>query len=309
MAETDATAFVAAQVHDDARALLGDELHRGVELQAAVAAHRTEHVAGEALGVHAHEHVLLARDLALHERHVLGAVEQRLEHEAGEVAVTGRDARLGHPAHQLLGVPSVADEVGDGDELEAVLLGELLEARHARHAAVVVHDFGEHAGGVHAREASEVDRGLGVAGALEHSSIPIPQREDVTGASEVFGPGGGIEQCVHGRAAVGGRDAGGRALPGVDRHRERGALALGVVGDHEREAQLVEARPLDRHADHAARVADHERHLLGRHGFGGHDQVALVLAVGVVDDDHDLTACDGGDGVLDLGEGHLILPG
>ena len=53
-----------------------------VELQAAVAAHRAEHVAGEALGVHAHEHVLLARDLAAHERHVLGAVEQRLEHVA-----------------------------------------------------------------------------------------------------------------------------------------------------------------------------------------------------------------------------------
>ena len=46
--------------------------HRGVELQAAVAAQRAEHVAGEALAVHPHQHVLLARDLAAHERHVLG---------------------------------------------------------------------------------------------------------------------------------------------------------------------------------------------------------------------------------------------
>ena len=67
---------------------------REVELQAAVAAHRAEHVAGEALGVHADEHVLLARDLAAHERDVLGAVEQRLEHVGGEVAVLRRDARL-----------------------------------------------------------------------------------------------------------------------------------------------------------------------------------------------------------------------
>ena len=45
-----------------------------VELGAAVAALRAEHVAGEALRVHPHEHVRLARHLAEHQRHVLGAV-------------------------------------------------------------------------------------------------------------------------------------------------------------------------------------------------------------------------------------------
>ena len=84
--------------------------------------------------------------------------------------------------------------------------------------------------------------------------------------------------------------------------------ALGVVGDHQREPQLVEPLALDRHADHAARVADHERHRLGRHLLGRHDEVALVLAIGVVDDDHELAPCDGGDGVLDLGERHARLP-
>ena len=187
--------LVAAQVHDDAGALLGDELHRGVELQAAVAAHRPEHVAGEALGVHAHEHVLLARDLAAHERHVLGAVEQRLEHVAGEVAVAGRDARLGDPAHQLLAVAAVADEVGDRDELQAVLRGERLEPRHARHGAVVVDDLGQHPGRLQPGQAGEVDRGLGVAGALEHAALAVAQREDVAGPGEVFGPGGVVEDA------------------------------------------------------------------------------------------------------------------
>ena len=83
VAEADAAALVAAQVHDDAAALARRSAPCArVELHAAVAAHRAEHVAGEALGVHAHEHVLLARDLAAHERHVLDAVEQRLEHVA-----------------------------------------------------------------------------------------------------------------------------------------------------------------------------------------------------------------------------------
>ena len=61
VAEADAAALVAAQVDDDAAALGGDPLERAVELHAAVAAHRAEHVAGEALGVHAHEHVVGAR--------------------------------------------------------------------------------------------------------------------------------------------------------------------------------------------------------------------------------------------------------
>ena len=57
---------------------------------------------------------------------------------------------------------------------------------------------------------------------------------------------------------------------------------------------------LHRQADHTARVADHERHLLGRHPVGRDDEVALVLAVFVVDDDHELTARDRVDGSLDF---------
>ena len=75
VAEADAAALVAAQVHDHAAALLGDALHRLVELGAAVAAQRAEHVAGEALGVHPDEHVVLALHRALDERDVLLAVE------------------------------------------------------------------------------------------------------------------------------------------------------------------------------------------------------------------------------------------
>ena len=86
-----------------------------VELHAAVAAHRAEDVAGEALAVHAHQHVVLAGDGAPHQGHVLLAVEQRLVDVAGEVAPAGRDAGLGDPADQLLGLAAVPDQVGDRD--------------------------------------------------------------------------------------------------------------------------------------------------------------------------------------------------
>ena len=94
VSEADAAALVAAQVDDDPLPLGRDLRERAVELHAAVAPQRAEHVAGEALAVHPHEHVLLARHLAPHEREVLGVVEQRLEHVRGEVAVLGGDPRL-----------------------------------------------------------------------------------------------------------------------------------------------------------------------------------------------------------------------
>ena len=61
-------------------------------------------------------------------------------------------------------------------------------------------------------------------------------------------------------------------------------------GDHQRQLQLVEPRTLERQADDAARVADHERHLLRRHLLGRDDEVAFVLAILVVDDDDELAA-------------------
>ena len=45
-------------------------------------------------------------------------------------------------------------------------------------------------GGSQAGEARQVDRGLGVAGALEHAALAVAQREDVAGPGEVLGPGG-----------------------------------------------------------------------------------------------------------------------
>jgi hypothetical protein len=45
--------------------------------------------------VHAHEDVGAVADVALHERDVLDAVEHRLVADRPELAVGGRDARLG----------------------------------------------------------------------------------------------------------------------------------------------------------------------------------------------------------------------
>ena len=62
-----------------------------------------------------------------------------------------------------------------------------------------------------------------------------------------------------------------------------------------------------RRADEAGRVVQEEGDLLRRDVLGRHDEVALVLAVLVVDDHHDLARDHGGDRLLDAREvvGHL----
>src|SRR5918997_6144216 len=221
VADADAAALVAPQVDDDAEALLGDAPHRLGELGPAVAAQRAEHVAGQALAVHPHENVVLALHGPAHERQVLLAVDDRLVGVAGEVAPLGGDAGLGHPLDQLLGLAPVADEVGDRDEQQPVLLGEALELGHAGHVVLgLVDQLAQHAGRVEAGHAGEVHGRLRVAGALEHAALAGLEREDVAGTQQVGGAGGGVDQRLDRGGAVVRRDARGGAVAGVDAPRE-----------------------------------------------------------------------------------------
>ena len=96
-----------------------------------------------------------------------------------------------------------------------------------------------------------------------------------------------------GAGTVGGADPRADAVLGV--HRDRGGGVL-VVRGHQRDLEPTWRR--HRHADHAAGVADGERHQLGV-AFDAADDVALVLAVLVVDDDHAPAGRDVLDGPLD----------
>ena len=240
---------------------------------------------------------------------MLVAVEEGLVDVAGEVAPLGGDAGLGHPPDQLLGLAAVADEVGDADQQQPVGVGEALQLGEAGHLRLVLgDDLAQHAGRVQPGHPGQVDGGLGVAAALEHAAVPVPQREDVAGPGQVGGPGVGVDEGGDGGGPVGGRDPGGGDVAGVDRDGERGAVGLGVVDHHRRQLELVEALAEHRHADHARRVAQEEGDPLGRGVLGGDDEVALVLPAGVVDDDDDLASAEGGHRLLDRGERHGFSP-
>ena len=190
-----------------------------------------------------------------------------------------------------------------------MLLGEALELGHAGHVAlVVVDDLAQQAGRVQPGHPAQVDGGLGVAGPLEHTALACHQRVDVPGAGQVARPGGRVAQSAHGGAAVVARDPRGRAVAVVDRHQERGALALGVGLHHEREVELGGPLLGDRRAQVARRVVEEEGDLLGGGELGRHDEVTLVLAVLVVDHDEDLAPRVGRDGIFDPSEGHVSHP-
>ena len=92
----------------------------------------------------------------------------------------------------------------------------------------------------------------------------------------------------------------------VHRDRERRALALRVraLAHHRWQVEGVEAVAGERGADHARGVVQEEGDLVRRGVLGRHDEVTLVLAIGVIDDDDHLALADGGDGVLDVGKRH-----
>ena len=108
---------------------------------------------------------------------------------------------------ELLRPAAVLDQVGDGDQRQAVPLAVRDQVRHAGHRPVVVHDLADDACGIQPREPREVDRGLRLAGALEDAAGPRPQREDVAGLDEVVAAPARVDRDLDRPRAVGRGDA------------------------------------------------------------------------------------------------------
>ena len=305
MHQPDAAALVAAHVQHHAAALAGHHRQRGVQLRAAVAAAGSEHVTGQALGVHPHQHVMPVAvrpgDVATDQRDVLDLVVDAGVADRAELAVPGRDAGLGDALDVLLVLAAPLDQVGDGDQREVVLVGEDPQLVGLRHRAFVLlaDDFADRARRLQAGHPGQVDGGLGVAGPAQHPAVLGAQRNDVAGPGEVVGDAGRVGEQPHRGGAVGRRDSGADAIFRVDGDGVGGAVLVLVHRVHRQQAELVADRAVQRHAQVARGVADHERDELGGGLLGGEDEVALVLPVLVIDDDDGLTRRDVGNRPFD----------
>ena len=250
---------------------------------------------------------MLVAWLPPHERDVLTPIEHALVRDDPEVSVLGRQLRLGDPGHEArLGEP-VRDQLRHRDELQTVLRGELVQLGTTRHRAVGVQDLANDPDRREARELGEVHGRFGLTHAPEHPTGLRAEREDVARTTEIGGLGVGVGQHLDGLRPVVRADAGRNPElhVGIDRHRERRPLWVGVPVRHEREIEFVRALGREGDADQSTAMLGHEIDVIGRDGGGGHHEVALVLSAFVVRHDDHPSLTDLLDGVLDGIELHI----
>mmetsp|Transcript_10583 Transcript_10583/g.25333 ORF Transcript_10583/g.25333 Transcript_10583/m.25333 type:complete len:601 (+) Transcript_10583:406-2208(+) len=108
---------------------------------------------------------------------------------------------------------------------------------------------------------------------------------------------GSIGQQVDRQGSFLGTNPSGNAMffAGIDRHTKGGALGILIVDQHGWEFQLVHAFAFHSDANNTRRVPDNGGHVLRLAQFRSHDKVAFILAVHVVNDNHNFTSASGFD--------------
>ena len=109
---------------------------------------------------------------------------------------------------------------------------------------------------------------------------------------------------LNGFGAVGGRNAGGHAFSGFNRHGESGAVDRAIAGRHGREFQKFATLAGEREANQATAKTRHEIDGFRRDMVRGQHQIAFVLAVFFIHQDDDAARFHLGDDLLHGRNGH-----
>ncbi|OIQ64446.1 hypothetical protein GALL_540040 [mine drainage metagenome] len=223
---------------------------------------------------------------------------------AAHGAERGVQRVFAHAPHQGFGAAAVFDQVGDGTDFQPVLAGEAFQIGQAGHGAVGVHHFADHSRGFQPGERGEVAARFGMAGAHQHTAFGGHERKDVARLNDVAGLGVARHCRLHRARAIGGGNAGCHAFGSFDGRSERGAVRRAVVLHHMPQAELGAALSGEGQADQPACMGGHEVDRLRGDMLGGEHQVALVLAVFLIDQDDHAPGLELGDDVGNWGQGH-----
>ena len=225
--ETYAAAFL-LKVDYGSTAFLVYHLHCLVELLSAVTAHTAEDISGHAAGVHAYHNGFVLVPIALDEGYVLQAVALLAEGYDAEVSPLGRQVCLDAFLDKGFLLEAICNEVADGDNLETMLLGNLLELWQACHGAVLVENLDECRCRLESGEACQIDGCLGMSGTLEYTTVLCIEWIDMSGTAEVTGLAAWVCKGTDCGGTVMCADTGGAAFEQVDGHGEWCAEHAGV---------------------------------------------------------------------------------
>ncbi len=117
--------------------------------------------------------------VSAHQRHVEFVIHVARIRDHAEIAIFRGQHRFGNAPHVALVLHPVADQVRDRHQLQPVLLAEFRQLRDARHRAVVVHHFADHAGRIEPGDARKIDGSFRLPGAHQHAAVARAQRVDV----------------------------------------------------------------------------------------------------------------------------------
>ncbi len=223
-----------------------------------------------------------------------------------EISVFRREVHLLDFLHQAFGFHPVLDELGDGQDGDVEGLRESFELGHTGHGPVFVHDFADDAGGIHPGRPGDVHGGFGLTRPLQDAAVSSLEGKDVSRAGKVGGGCPGIDGDFDRVGAVLGGNAGGDTVLGVDGNRESGLETGGVLGDHQREVQLLDPFSGQGKTDQAPPVFSHEIDDVRRDFFGGYHEVPFVFPVLIVHEDDNPALFDRLDGHL-YGSGSFFL--
>ena len=184
---------------------------------------------------------------------------------------------------------AVLDEIGDGNDVEPVLFGKLLELGGTHHVPVVRHDLTAHPRRIQSRKTREIHRRLRMSRAAQHTALDRPQGEDVPRAAEMRGLCLRVNQHLHRMASLKRRDAR-CGIVGVDADREGSLVIVRIVLHHLTDLEFIETAAHDRRANESACVRRHEIHMLGCERLGSDDNIALVFAILIVHNNEHLAA-------------------
>src|SRR5947209_17467564 len=127
------------QVHKDTRTVARNLLEGSPDGAVAIAVHRSEDIAQNAVRMHSHQNALAARDVAVHQREMLLWNNGAGVSDGPKIAELGVDPALVLAVNKTLGLKPISNQVGYRDHLEAVHFAKVDELRDPGHRPVVIH--------------------------------------------------------------------------------------------------------------------------------------------------------------------------